>query len=158
MKCIAKIGLIASISFALNSCVKEEPFPIEPAIKYLGFVYNTDGSATLKYSFTDGDGDIGIEQDESGYNYYIHYYNKDVNGDFVPYVMPPDTNPMIVPYRIMPIYNINPGKKKKSSKGEIWITLYEPIFPAGETMKVACQLFDQAGHSSSLEFSPVLYP
>ena len=159
MKSIVKIGLITSLALALNSCVKEEQYPIEPAIKYLDFVLNPDGSATLKYTFTDGDGDIGIEPEETGYNYFIHYYHKDGAGNFVPYNIPPgDTVALVVPYRIQPIYSINPGKKKKSSKGEIQITLYAPLFPAGETMKVACQLFDQAGHSSTLEFSPQLQP
>jgi len=158
MKSIAKIGLIISAALTLNSCVKEEQYPIEPSITYLDFVLNSDGSATLKYTFTDGDGDIGIEPEETGYNYFVHYYYKDGSGNFVPYTAPTDTVPLVVPYRIQPIYNNNPGKKKKSSKGEIQIMLYAPLFPAGETIKLACQLFDQAGHSSALVFSPQLQP
>jgi len=159
MKSIAKISLIASLALALNSCTKEEQYPIEPSIAYLDFVLNSNGHATLKYTFTDGDGDIGIESGETGSNYFLHYYYKDVNGNFVLYNYPPTyTVPMIIGYSIQPIYNNNPGKKKKSTKGEIWIDLIPPLFPAGETMKLACQLFDQAGHSSALVFSPQLQP
>src|SRR5687768_5933701 len=124
MKNSVKIALIAAAATAgLNSCVKEEQFPIEPHVTYKSFTTNTDGSATLVLEFTDGDGDIGIEPDEQGTNLYLYYYYKNASGDFVPYDNPqtPDLDTVTRAYRVMPIYSQNPGKKPHSSKGEIQV-------------------------------------
>ena len=54
------IGLIG-----VSSCKKKEEFPIEPVIKYSNFVITGD-SAKLYFTFTDGDGDIGLAKSDTG--------------------------------------------------------------------------------------------
>ncbi|MEW6468066.1 MAG: hypothetical protein AB1458_04040 [Bacteroidota bacterium] len=160
MKTGIKIALFTAAAAAFGSCVREEQFPIEPHITYKSFTNHGDGSATIVFSFTDGDGDIGIEEGETGSNFFLYYYYKDANNNFVPYDNPmtqvQDT--LTRAYAVSPIYHVNPGKKKKSSKGEIQVLLNPPVFGAPETFKFACLLVDRAGRQSNLELTPVLYP
>ena len=80
------------------SCRKFEEFPIEPIIEYENFLveYNVETGKTergvLIFSYTDGDGDLGLAADEIYppynpeseyyYNLIINYYEKQ-NGTFV---------------------------------------------------------------------------
>ena len=53
-----------------TACLKPVSYPDEPNIEYVGFEELSD-SGKITFSFTDGDGDIGLDQDM-------------VNGDFAP--------------------------------------------------------------------------
>jgi hypothetical protein len=74
-----------------SSCLKRNDFPDEPQIEYLDFVkyQNTQGKdsiGVLKFKFTDGDGDIGLDQQDTFppfnegslhyYNFYVKYFEK----------------------------------------------------------------------------------
>jgi len=97
---VAKILFILLVISAVTilSCRKFEEFPIEPIITYENFLieYNLETGKTergvLMFSYTDGDGDLGLAADElyppynQGSKYYynmiINYYEKQ-NGVFV---------------------------------------------------------------------------
>lgn len=80
------------------SCREEVAYPIEPHISYNGFSYlfNADstfsGKGILSFSYTDGDGDLGLDNGDSiypfgpndpfYYNLVIDYF-KSVDGEFV---------------------------------------------------------------------------
>jgi hypothetical protein len=71
MKLIHIIQLMA-IGFVAIACIKRPEYPIEPVIQYEGLNKRTiaQGSSSalpdtlnLRFSFTDGDGDLGYEND-----------------------------------------------------------------------------------------------
>jgi hypothetical protein len=57
---IWKISLLA-LTLPLTGCLPEVSYPDEPVIDFLSFIEHEDGSATLSLSFTDGDGDLGLD-------------------------------------------------------------------------------------------------
>ena len=75
-----KIVLVLSFAVSfLASCLKPQSFPPEPAIEFVSFEAQGD-SGIIVFSFTDGDGDIGLGQeqldppfDTSSYYYYNLY-------------------------------------------------------------------------------------
>lgn len=84
MKKINKIGLILLSAIALSSCVKQNNYPLGPVITYKEFVVNSNGSATVQITFTDGYGTIGYKGIENPpYNFYIELF-KDSSNIIVP--------------------------------------------------------------------------
>ncbi len=92
MKLLPKIGFILVLSAMLLqvSCSKKENFPDTPIIEYESFVkirnsQNIDEKGILEFSFTDGDGDIGLYNWDTvapyDYNLFITYFEKQ-NGEF----------------------------------------------------------------------------
>jgi hypothetical protein len=83
--------LIAAVMLLLVSCSKPEDFPDVPEIKYESFIklrnsQGIDEKGILEFSFTDGDGDIGLYSWDTmppyEYNLFITYFEKQ-NGEFV---------------------------------------------------------------------------
>ena len=56
-----KICLLA-LATAISGCLPEVTYPDEPVIEFLSFIEHEDGAATLSMNFTDGDGDLGLDQ------------------------------------------------------------------------------------------------
>ncbi|MCF8302828.1 MAG: hypothetical protein K9I94_06085 [Bacteroidales bacterium] len=82
------LGLV--IATLMFSCVKEENYPVEPEITFEQFlILNNDTTiderGVLKFSFTDGDGDIGLTNQDTAepykYNLFISYFERR-NGTF----------------------------------------------------------------------------
>jgi hypothetical protein len=69
MKSIFSLFVILSVFFA--ACVRPPEYPIEPRIEFLGLSKNmvkqglTKDTLYLSVSFTDGDGDIGFQNNDS---------------------------------------------------------------------------------------------
>ena len=90
---MTKIGLIFVLLLLSLSCRKLEEYPIIPVISYNGFelLINEETGISeqgvLYISYTDGDGDIGLDQGDTGfpyqsggpyyYNFFITYYECD---------------------------------------------------------------------------------
>lgn len=86
-----------------SSCLKKQEFPNRPAIELIGVYSNpaalsaNDSLGFVKFSFTDGDGDLGLSASDTlgefgqgqpyYYNLFIHYYEKR-NGVYEEYVTP----------------------------------------------------------------------
>ena len=115
--------LFFAITLLGVSCKKKEQYPPEPIISFVSFtnIQNSSGiddKGVLKISFTDGDGDIGLRQEDtiypfepSGkyyYDFFIKYFEKqkgvykeiiiDSNLTFnarLPYLEPNNDNPNI---------------------------------------------------------------
>ncbi|MCF8464953.1 MAG: hypothetical protein K9G41_08935 [Flavobacteriales bacterium] len=91
------------IAVALSSCLKRVDYPNRPHIEFLGFYPNlaavgpSDSLGAVKFSFTDGDGDLGLNEGDTigefaqgqpyNYNLFINYFEKQ-NGVFVEVVPP----------------------------------------------------------------------
>lgn len=90
--------LFVLVVVALSSCLKRVDYPNRPYIEYLGFYPNPaatnagDSLGAVKFSFTDGDGDLGLNQGDTlgvfgpgqpyFYNLFVNYFEKQ-NGEYV---------------------------------------------------------------------------
>ena len=169
MKARTKIHFIFSIlivSLVLQSCFKKEEYPIEPNIAYDSFKVFGD-SATLTFNFTDGDGDLGLNDSDTlapydissefHYNIYVNYYEKDDQQGWVQ-GLDLDGNPVVFRYRMEPV--ITKGKSK-GIKGKIEIGIsnglyYNPLSDQSDTLKYDIQLIDKALHKSNIIESEVI--
>lgn len=58
---IWKICLIV-LTLTLAGCLPDVSYPDEPVIDFISFIVEDGGNATLSLHFTDGDGDLGLDQ------------------------------------------------------------------------------------------------
>ncbi|MBK6774713.1 MAG: hypothetical protein IPG74_02305 [Flavobacteriales bacterium] len=102
-------GGMALLLVLFTGCLKTEEFPPEPAIAFKSFGQFPD-SASLAITFTDGDGDIGLAQDQTYapydtgsiyyYNFYMDYFRKEAGawvfkgaiGNRIPVITPSGQN------------------------------------------------------------------
>lgn len=145
-----KVGGLAAVLLAAGGCLKREEFPAEPSIAYKSFTQYGD-SASLVISFTDGDGDIGLDESDNqppfdvGSDYYYNLfcdYEELRNGVWTPVSLA-----LPLRYRIP---RITPTGQNKTLEGEIAVALAWPIVPdnAVDTVRFQLRLFDRALRSS----------
>lgn len=151
------IVLIIIILISVSSCFKIETYPPEPQIEFISFTmtdsvdsFNNPGLiGELRFSFIDGDGDLGFNQpgDTSTENIsktiFITAFTK-TSGEFVE-----DTGRIPLNYRI-PYFESNGNNK--TLKGEIIvkdINHYPPY--NGDTIKYKFYIKDRAGNKSNTE-------
>ena len=168
---VTKIIIVFLIVTAFFSCLKPETYPVEPKIEYVDFVASSD-SGTLTFSFTGGDGDVGLDQDMLDYpfepgsfyhhNIYINYYEI-VDGELVRGTSDPDGNNSVnydtvyFPYRIE---NLTPSGQNKALKGTISIVLepyyFNPNSISSDSIKYEVLLIDRNLNHSNLLLSPLI--
>jgi hypothetical protein len=158
-------GILIFMILGLASCFKKENYASTPAIEFVSFV-KTQDSAKVTIKFRDGEGDIGLNDDQTStpfnieskyhYNLYLVYYEKkdgvwapglDLNGDSI-----------VFKNRLRPIYSGKP----KSISGEIVYTI-EPFYfnigsPNNDTIQYKIQLIDRALNESLWLNTPEIYP
>ena len=151
-----------SLSFSallmlFSSCFKEQNYNEVPKIEFVEF-FQIGDSAKIGFTFQDGEGDIGLSDDQIiapynpeskyYYNVYIVYYEKD---DVDGWVVGKDINgdSIVFKNRIKPIYSGQP----KGLKGKIIATIepiyYDPFSAESDTIKYKIQLIDRALHESN---------
>ena len=157
MKSIIKYILPAFLlAVVFASCKKPKTFPVEPEITFKELVKNTntqglDESADLTITFTDGDGDIGLDDadtlppyDPSSiyyYDFYIKYFIKH-SGNF-------EGVPLLIPanQRIPRIFSEG---KDKSLSGDIIMHLDFIGFQFNnDTLRFEAFIYDRALHKSN---------
>ncbi len=128
MKLYTKISLFLLILLfgGLTGCVKEQQYPVEPHIEFLSFgtyraIDGKDSLGLITISYTDGDGDIGLDSldkvEPYKYNFYLKLMQQ-IDGQMVE-VKPVDSN---VNFNArIPI--LTPVGRNKNIKGEITMTL-----------------------------------
>ena len=175
------IGLLflAWVAFA---CQKPVEYPIEPKIEYQGFTYlfNADstfsGEGVIAFSYTDGDGDLGLDDGDTTYPFGYHdpyYYNMVVdylkyeNGEFVkkpllsPHVptSPADT---LVLYDTVTFNarfkRLRDSEDPKAISGtmEYKLTVQNPLSP-NDTIKFEIHIVDRALHESNAIQTEAIY-
>lgn len=163
---IRNTGIFILMLLLLPSCFKKKKFGETPSIEFLAFSRSED-SAKIMLSFQDGEGDIGLRQDEMEapynpgsryyYNLYMVYYEKD---DVLGWMPGTDFNgdSIVFKNRILPVYT----GKKKGIEGKIIATLeplfYNPFSSQSDTIKYRIQLIDRALHESKWIESEVIFP
>jgi hypothetical protein len=152
------IFLTGLFSLLLASCFKSEQYPIEPIISEPLFTNMTD-SAILSFHFTDGNGDIGLDDSELDppfdsesyyyYNLYVGYYEKDdVNGWLPGLDLAGDS--IFFKYRIE---RIEIKGKQRGMKGTIEVVMNDfqnPFSTQNDTIKFTMKLIDRDLNESNL--------
>lgn len=149
------------ISGVLYSCIEKQQYPNEPIIEYKDFIITQgttgfDETAYFIIGFTDGDGDIGLDQGDTiapynpgsdyYYNFFITIYQKD-NGVFTA---------LAVPYNSR-IPDVNPDNIDKDLKGDIQIEIDLSFFSlalTNDTIKMDAWIFDRALNKSNVITTP----
>jgi hypothetical protein len=172
MKNRAKLILIISLlaGVAVISCKRIDEYPIEPEIKYIDFekLYNTTDSiydrGVLKFSYTDGDGDLGLAKRDTfppynpGSKYYYNlliYYYEIQNGVETPVALGywdpvNQTLDTVSLSARIPLLTV-PGADRPIS-GDIYDTLFIYNYNSPyDTVFLEFQIVDRALHESNLE-------
>ena len=157
MKKSLYIVLIA-LPFIVSSCFKTEEYGSTPVITFDEFVPMGD-SAKLIFDFTDGEGDIGLADNQTNapynfgskyyYNVYVEYLEKDDNEGYK-HTLDFNGDTIAFPIRIHPILDLD---ESKSIKGKIEVALtplyYNPTSSQSDTIKYRIQLIDRELHESN---------
>lgn len=151
----AKIPVALLATFMLAGCLKTEEFPVEPRIIYKSYQAHPD-SSSLTISFTDGDGDIGLDQGDTlapfnpgspwYNNFFVDYYRL-VDGEWTLVEFP-----LPLYYRVP---RITPSGQNKALEGDIAVRLYSAVVPQlpGDTIRFGIRLADRAQHMSNTVYS-----
>lgn len=144
------------LAFSFQSCMKTKTYPSGPVIEFKNLTQFKD-SVRIVFSFTDGDGDIGLGENEiqapyeAGTYFYdnvhIGYFAK-VDGTWTQ-PLSPDGIPIEFGYRIQPI---EPKGKNKALKGDviIYVTPFFDLTPShADTLKFRITMVDRALHISN---------
>ena len=167
MKITSKILIILLLAAGLftSSCREKITYPPVPYIEYVSFTKipttnGIDSKGTLKFSFTDGDGDIGLSESDTLYPFntgsiyyydlFIKYYRKH-HGIFLADSLEFTNNCRI------PI--VTPDGENKSIKGNIEVILFinnpKPIpIPTYDTICYDVTLVDRALNMSNTIRTP----
>lgn len=153
-------AIILIISLASYSCRKDQEFPIEPQIEMSSRqVYQNPSKIII--SFTDGDGDIGLNQGDTlePFNYIEDPFNKFYYNLLLYYFEKQGEEWVEVPTTIDIFYrvpNITPTGQNKALNGEIEVELTLPI-TRPDSIRFNIELIDRALHESNMLTTPVIY-
>ncbi len=154
-----KLILIGLVIFVSVSCKKPQELSPIPEIKFNDFVSMQD-SAVITIDFTDGDGDIGLSDDDVNppydFNFYLEYFEW--NGT----AWEPGINALgdtiVFQYRV-PV--LTPTGRNKALEGEIEVTIepiyYNPASPNSDTIRYRVKLLDRNLNESNILDTPPIY-
>lgn len=147
------LTIIMAYFLLFFSCHEDENYPIIPEIEFIDIQKSADTNGAtiynLQFSFTDGDGDIGLFEEDTiapfEYNLIVNYYNA-ANGEKIPM----DS----IHYRIPPIWET----EGKPIKGEIQIALntLKFITPYYDAVRIKAYIFDRQMHQSNIIETPAV--
>jgi hypothetical protein len=150
MKTINFLSITLFIALIISSCRKIESLPPKPTIEYKSFLIfdttdmlgNKEKAGRLKFSFKDGDGDIGMEEPTDGQtdtsNLFLTLYRKR-SGQMLPDSLKPS-------YRIPFIEN---NGQNKILKGTISVTFFYLFDTITDTIRYDFFIKDRALHESN---------
>jgi len=158
MKPFSATVLVFFMLYAGTSCVKIKTLPPEPYIEYISFevfdtvdiLGNTAKGGRLKFSFEDGDGDLGLNppQEETvsdSANLFLTLYRK--TGGVM--LLAPEDDPLRpLNYRIP--YMERTGQNK-ILKGTIHVTFMYLVYSESDTIKYAFFVRDRKSNESNTE-------
>lgn len=150
---VAKVGLVmAVIGIGASGCLKTEAFPVEPKVAFKSFEFFGD-SASLIISFTDGDGDIGLDPadnaspfDTGSYYYYNLFIREQelIDNEW--------NNVAFEDSMFYRVPRITPTGQNKALEGEIAVAIDPfPLFITGssDTVRFSVEMVDRALHLSN---------
>jgi hypothetical protein len=144
-------ALLAALYFG---CRPAPVFPDEPILKFKKFI-QPPGSDSLEvvFSFTDGDGDIGIAPNDTSYNMLLTAYH-DSAGQWIYLRNPNDPSgldSLKYKYRIPKLIAGQSGLE-----GDIYVTINKAIMisSGNDTLQFNAFLLDQSHHKSVVIRTP----
>ncbi len=148
MKLISVIFFFVLFGLLFFGCKPQPTFPVEPVLTFSKFLQPT-GSDSLRivFSFTDGDGDIGVSQTDTDSNMVVTVYVPDATGHFVVLdnINTPQADSIMYTYRIP---HLTAGQV--GLEGDIYVTNEHKSFIGRDTLQFNAFLLDQAHHKSNL--------
>ncbi|MDR2083956.1 MAG: hypothetical protein LBP67_03065 [Bacteroidales bacterium] len=154
------------IILLLQSCNGREQYPIEPQITFNSYKLINENDVTVKcvliIDFTDGDGDIGLEQGDT-LPPYIPPYNNNLFVDYfemqngiLTQVHSMDSSATIVNFNSrLPV--LTPSGVNKNIKGTIYDTInFINTFTEYDTIMFSIYMVDRELHSSNVVESPLI--
>ncbi|MBL4586583.1 MAG: hypothetical protein JKX84_05960 [Flavobacteriales bacterium] len=163
-----KKGLVLlSVVLLLGSCLKRNDYPNRPNIEFISYTLRTDiavggdSIGTVKFSFTDGDGDLGLNaKDTFGvnapgqpyhFNLFIRHFQKQ-NGVYVEFVA---TNPSFnVRFK-----NLTPTGRDKTLEGEMDVGIGSQPGSPFDTIRYEMYIVDRAlQHSDTIVTPDIILP
>lgn len=166
-----KKGLLYSVILLLAglvACIEKPTYPTEPVIGYKDFIkYGSDpsnpDSVDLVITFTDNEGDIGLEQGDTvgifkyGNIWLEYYYDSVSNGNHywaafdssIQNTVPFDT--FRFGYRIPPV--LPEGDPAEPMKGQIYVK-QSPFIKVHDRIKYVVFMYDRALHRSDTIHTP----
>jgi hypothetical protein len=167
---LKRVFAVIMLATILTACLKRQDYPPTPAIEYTDFKMYGQDSAELVLHFTDGDGDIGLDEDDTTgsfapdqpyyYNFVATYFYKDTSGLFVPFDEKPSSPDTLdtLRYRYR-IPNITPEGQNKVLDGDMIIKFRYPYYGPGHTaFKYEIYIYDRSLQKSNVIVSPEINP
>ena len=171
--------MVALCVCLIASCKEKEIYPSVPSIEFKGYYFlkggdGKDSLVTLIFSFKDGDGDIGLGENDTlppfnrqidtlgknlnryYYNLYIDYLEKR-EGKFEYVLNPAPLNDSLrFAFRVQ---NLTPDGRHKAIRGDLLVNVPSSPWPgAGDTTRYKLVLIDRAKHESNqIESPPIIW-
>lgn len=138
-----------------SGCLEREEFPVEPRLEYIGTVLNlnmvsqADSIGFVRFRFTDGDGDLGLNpNDTSGpfapgqlyyHNLFVRYFEKQ-NGTYVEFTP-------VFPFHSR-FRSLTPTGGDKSLQGIMDVGVFARPGTLWDTVRYEIHIVDRALHHS----------
>lgn len=161
--------MIIPVLFVMEACLNQEDFPVEPWIRFNGFAKiidstGIDNRGILEIYYQDGDGDIGLTQNDTlppyDYNLFIRYFEKK-NGQFEEVFLTffnKETQTVDTINMNARIPMLTPSGKNKAIKGIIQDTLFINNYSSPyDTILFEVYIIDRALHESNRVTTPEIW-
>ncbi|CAN5775253.1 hypothetical protein BH11BAC7_BH11BAC7_31150 [soil metagenome] len=147
MKKFRGLFLFVISGVAFFGCKPDPTFPAIPALTFKEFRQPAGSdSLILVFSFTDGDGDIGVAPTDPDPNMVLAVYAPDANGVFQVLDNPitVEVDSLLYTYRIP---RLTAGQK--GLEGDIYLTFEHKSFLPRDTLQFNTSLLDQSHNRSN---------
>lgn len=162
---ISVVLLVLALS-VWSGCLEREEFPNEPRLEYIGFVAypspvsQADSIGFVRFRFTDGDGDLGLNPGDTlgdfapGQTYYhnlfVRYFEKQ-NGEYVEFIP-------VFPFHSR-FRSLTPTGGDKSLQGIMDVGVFARPGVQVDTVRYEIFIVDRAlNHSDTIVTEDILLP
>lgn len=145
-KYIAVFAVICAGAFA---CTPDPVFPDEPMLTFKEYQYNGNDTLKVVFSFTDGDGDIGVSPTGNDSNMVLTLLYKGPDGEF--HIERPPGNPSDSIYYAYRIPELTEGQT--GLEGDIYLVI-NTLLMQHDTIQFNAYLLDQSHNKSEVVRTP----
>ena len=159
------------VAVVFYTCVKKPTYPDAPVITYQNFIRygknaSNPDSAKLVITFTDNEGDIGLDQSDTtgplfgngkGNVCMVYFFDSTGKNNWLPYDVNPQTpqiDSQIVYFRVPLV--LKDGEKAQPMKGLIFCRLDQPLSPFYKKFRYDVYMYDKAGNKSNRITTPAI--
>jgi hypothetical protein len=146
--------LFVIVDVVVYACVKKTTYPTTPVIEFQAFYPYFGDSADLQIKFKDGDGDIGVSENDTTLTLWAIYYYKDtITQKYRAYTpCPNDCDSLRTGYNVK---SPSDAYKGKPISGEISVRLQQFRHSKKiKNIKYVIYLLDKAGNKSNIVTTP----